>query len=177
MADLISEARDLRQELDGVEGYLRKDTAARVNELIDRAKQARPDDRVLAAIGPASDMPAAHPHSPGLDPSFSDLRGDSARAELEQVEAACEGASLHGRVHRLRHSIEGDTGDLPKRVTAMFEALMALAREELPGHERLEVVPDVDPAPQSHELSELTYGQAQATLGLIESELEHAERG
>ena len=96
MADLISEARDLRQELNGVEGYLRKDTAARVNELIDRAKQARPDDRVLAAIGPASDMP----HSPGLDPSFSDLRGDSARAELDQAEAACEGASLYERVHR-----------------------------------------------------------------------------
>ncbi len=176
MADLLSEVRDMHSELDGVEGYLRKDTAERVNDLIERARQQRSEDRVLAAIGPASEMPAAHPHSPGLDPSFSDVRGDSARAELAQVEAACEDASLYERVHRLRRSIEGSSGDLPKRVNDMFDALMKLAREELPGAERLETIPDPDPAPQSFELSELTYGQAQATLGLIECELEHAGR-
>ena len=177
MADLVQEAQDLRQELDGVEGYLRTDTAARVNEFIDRARQSHPDDRVLAAIGPAGQMPAAHPHSPGMDSSFSDLRGDSARAELDQTRAACEGASLHERVHTLRRSIQGLHGDLPKRVTGMFEALMALAREELQGRERLETIPEPDPAPESHELSELSYGQAQATLGLIECELEHSHSG
>jgi len=177
VADLLREVKELHAELDGVEGYLRTDTAARVNELIDRTRQDRPDDRVLAAIGPAGQMPAAHPHSPGMDSSFSDLRGDSARAELDQARAACEGASLHERVHTLRRSIEGQTGDLPKRVTAMFEALMELAREELPDRERLETLPAPDPAPESHELSELSYGQAQATLGLIECELEHSGRG
>jgi hypothetical protein len=177
VADLVREAQDLRRELGGVQGYLRKDTAARVNELMEWAKQARPEDRVLAAVGPASEMPGARPHSPGLDPSFSDLRGGSARAELEQAELACQGASLHERVHRLRRSIEGESGDLPKRVTAMFDALMEWAREELPERERLEVVPEADPASELHELSELPYGQAQATLALIESELEHAGQG
>ena len=174
MADVLSEAQDLRRELHGVQGYLRKDTAARVNEVLDRARQARSEDRVLAAIGPASEMPAAHPHSPGLDPSYSDLRGDSARAELEQAEAACRDAPLHERVHLLRHSIGSQRGTLPKRVNDMFEALMKWAREELPDRERLETIPWPDPAPQSHELSELSYGQAQATLGLVECELEHA---
>ena len=177
MADLLQESQDLRRELEGIEGYLRKDTAARVNELLERAKQARSEDRVLAAIGPAGQMPAARPHSPGLDPSFSDLRGDSARAELEQAEAACRDASLHERVYLLRHSIHGERGYLPKRVAAMFDALMEWAREELPGRERVETVPEPDPAPEIHELSELSYGQAQATLGVIECELEHAGRG
>ncbi len=113
MADFLREARDLRQELEGVEGYLRNDTAARVNELIERQREARPEDRVLAAIGPASQMPAARAHFPALDPSFSDLRGESARAELEQAEAAYEEASLHERV-RLRRSIEGVDRGPPK---------------------------------------------------------------
>ena len=129
---------------------------------------------MLAAIGPAGEIPAARPHSPGLDPSFSGLRGDSARAELEQAEAACRDAPLHERVHLLRHSIHQERGYLPKRVADMFDALMEWAREELAGRERLETVPEPDPAPETHELSELSYGQAQATLGLFESELEHA---
>lgn len=177
VADLVREAQDLRQELDGIEGYLRKDTAERVNELIERTKQERPEDRVLAAIGPATEMPGARPHSPRLDPSFSDLRGRSARAELEQAELAYQDAPLHERVHKLRRSIEGESGDLPKRVAAMFDALMEWARGVLPDRERLEVIPEPDPAPELHELSELSYGQAQATLGLIESELEHAGCG
>ncbi len=179
MADLLQDVQELRRELEGIEGYLRKDTAERINEVIERARQARSEDRVLASIGPASEMPAAYPHSPGLDPSYADLRGDSARAELEQAEAACRDASLHERVRLLRHSIGGTIGErqLPKRVNDMFEVLMAWAREELSGRERLETIPDPDPAPETHELSELTYAQAQATLGLIECELEHAGRG
>lgn len=59
----------------------------------------------------------------------------------------------------------------------MFDALMEWARGVLPDRERLEVIPEPDPAPELHELSELSYGQAQATLGLIESELEHAGCG
>ncbi len=179
MADVLQEIQGLRRELEGVEGYLRKDTAARINEVLDRARQERSEDRVLAAIGPASEMPAAHPHSPGMDPSYADVRGDSGRAELEQAEAACRDASLHERVRLLRHSLWGTSGErqIPKRVNDMFEALMAWAREELSGHERLETIADPDPAPETYELSELTYGQAQATLGLIECELEHAGRG
>lgn len=177
MADLLREAQDLRRELDGVEGYLRMDTAERVGELLQRAQQARPDDRVLQAVGPASTMPSAEPHSPTMDSSFADMRGLSARAELEQVEASCEDASLHDRVCRLRRSLGGESGALPKRIRSMFDALMNWAREELPDRERLEVIPELEPDPDRTELSELSYGQAEATLGLIECELEHADRG
>lgn len=177
MADLLREAQELRRELEGVEGYLRTDTAERVGELLQRAQQARPDDRVLQAVGPASKMPSAEPHNPNMDPSFADMRGLSARIELEQVEAACEDASLYDRVCRLRRGLGGESGRLPKRIRSMFDVLMKWAREELPDRERLEVIAEPEPDPDRTELSELTYDQAEATLGLIECELEHADQG
>ncbi len=177
MADLLREAQDLRRELEGVDGYLRTDTAERVGDLLLRAQQARPEDRVLQAVGPAGKMPSAEPHSPNLDPSFADMRGLSARAELGQVEAACEDASVHDRVCRLRRSLGGESGALPKRIRSMFDALMKWAREELPDRERLEVIAEPEPDPDRTELSELSYGEAEATLGLVECELEHADAG
>lgn len=176
MAELLREAQDLRRELEDVEGYLRRETADRIDELLERAQEARPEDRVLKAVRPSGTMPSADPQSPALDPSFADLRARGARAELEQVEAACQNASLHDRVQLLRRSIEGESGALPARVTAMFDAFMEWAREELPDRERLELIPEPEPRPELGELSELSYGQATATLGLIECELEHPGR-